>query len=153
MEDPSADDLSKSKPIEDWQGDRLQSMADCVDFPFQIERLSPAALAYLGDSVYELYVRTCFLLPPRRISDYHDRVVAIVRAEGQAEQLRSLLPHLTESEKKILRQGRNAVNRKPQRLDAEVYQQATSWETLIGYLYLKNPQRLHELFSLIDFKS
>ncbi|MGK7924572.1 MAG: Mini-ribonuclease 3 [Spirulina sp.] len=125
-------------------------MRDRVAFPFQIERLSPSALAYLGDAVYELYVRTYFLLPPRRISDYHDRVVARVRAESQAEQLRSILAYLTESEKEILRQGRNAVNRKPQRLDAEIYQQATSWETLIGYLYLTNIERLHELFYLLE---
>ncbi|MBP0020079.1 MAG: Mini-ribonuclease 3 [Cyanobacteria bacterium SBLK] len=128
-------------------------MSDRVVFPFQIERLSPAALAYLGDAVYELYIRTYFLLPPRRISDYHNRVVARVRAESQAEQLQFIFEHLTESEKEIVRQGRNAVNRKPQRLDAEVYQQATGWETLIGYLYLMNIERLHELFSLLEFES
>lgn len=147
------EELSAEDRDRDWKGDRLQSMRDRVAFPFQIERLSPAALAYLGDAVYELYIRTYFLLPPRRISDYHDRVVSRVRAESQAEQLQFISSHLTESEKAIVRQGRNSVNRKPQRLDAEIYQQATGWETLIGYLYLTDIQRLHELFALLEFES
>lgn len=150
VEEPSAENLGH---VRDWKSDRLQSMSDRVVFPFQIERLSPAALAYLGDAVYELYIRTYFLLPPRRISDYHDRVVARVRAESQAKQLRLIFTHLTELEKEIVRKGRNAVNRKPQRLDAEIYQQATGWETLIGYLYLTDIERLHELFSLLKFES
>lgn len=119
----------------------------------EIERLSPTALAYVGDAVYELYMRTRYLLPPKRISVYHQEVVAQVRAESQARQLRSLEAHLSEEEQIIVRRGRNAATRCPQRLSREIYQQATSLETLIGYLYLKNPQRLHQLWEYLDLDS
>jgi ribonuclease III family protein len=117
-----------------------------------IQRLSPAALAYLGDAVYELFVRRFCLMPPKRIDAYHHQVVAQVRAETQAEHLRSLIPHLSEPEQEILRRGRNAASNRPKRLDPEIYQQATSFEALMGYLYLTNPQRLLELLSYLDLK-
>ena len=116
----------------------------------EVRRLSPSALAYLGDAVYELYIRSLYLLPPKRSQTYHNQVVAQVRAESQATTLRSLTPHLTTSELEILRRGRNATTRKPKRVDPEIYQQATSLETLIGYLYLTDPQRLIQLLAQLD---
>lgn len=121
--------------------------------PAQIQRLSPAALAYLGDAVYELYVRRSYLLPPRRLEAYHQQVVSQVRAESQANHLRSLEPYLTDSELDILKRGRNAANNRPKRVNPEIYQQATSLETLIGYLYLTDLQRLLELFKRLDLNS
>ncbi len=117
----------------------------------QIERLSPIALAYIGDAVFELYVRTKFLMPPKRMASYHSQVVTQVRAESQAIHLSSLLPDLTDAEKEILRRGRNACVAKPRRLDRQTYQQATGLEALIGYLQLTNPQRLAELLAKLDF--
>lgn len=114
-----------------------------------IGRLSPAFLAYIGDAVYELYVRTAYLLPPRKIGDYHDQVVAQVRAESQAKALQKITPYLTEVEKDMVRRGRNAVTSCPRRLKPAIYQQATSLETLIGYLYLKDPNRLNELLEAL----
>lgn len=113
----------------------------------QIQQLSPASLAYLGDAVYELYVRTCYLLPPKRLKDYHQQVVAQVRAETQAATLQSLTPYLTDNELEILRRGRNAATGIPRRLAPEIYQQATSLETLLGYLYLTDPHRLAQLLA------
>ena len=121
--------------------------------PNQVPQLSPAALAYLGDAVYELYVRTKFLFPPKRSHAYHQQVVAQVRAEAQSSHLQLLSPHLTSAELDVVRRGRNATNGRPRRLDPEVYQQATSFETLIGYLYVTDPQRLSELFALLQFDS
>ncbi len=121
-----------------------------TDSVCQIEKLSPASLAYIGDAVYELYIRTHYLLPPKRISDYHDQVVARVRAETQAAYLRTLEPHLTDGEREILRRGRNAATGRPRRLSPQLYQQATSLEALIGYLYLKNPQRLNQLLGQLE---
>ncbi|WP_319418666.1 Mini-ribonuclease 3 [Pleurocapsa sp. FMAR1] len=117
----------------------------------QIECLSPIALAYIGDAVFELYVRTKFLMPPKRMTDYHGQVVTQVRAESQAIHLSNLLPCLTDGEKEILRRGRNACVTKPRRLSRHIYQQASSLETLIGYLHLTNPQRLQELLAKLDF--
>ncbi len=121
--------------------------------PAQIQRLSPAALAYLGDGVYELYIRHHHLFPPKRLETYHQQVVAQVRAESQAQHLQTLEPHLTDLEREMLRRGRNAAAGRPRRLDAAVYQQATSLEALIGYLYLTDPQRLIELLSYLKFDS
>lgn len=117
----------------------------------QIQQISPASLAYLGDAVYELYMRSCYLLPPQRLQAYHQQVVAQVRAESQAKTLRSLLPHLNPTELEILRRGRNASSGTPKRLAPEIYQQASSLETLIGYLYLSDPQRLIQLLSQLEF--
>ncbi|MEB3342285.1 ribonuclease III domain-containing protein [Okeania sp.] len=117
--------------------------------PAEIQRISPSAWAYLGDAVYELYIRNYYLIPPKRSHYYHQLVVAQVRAETQADHLHNLKPHLTSAELDILKRGRNATFGKPKRLDPEVYQQATSLETLIGYLYLTDPQRLNQLLGYI----
>jgi len=111
----------------------------------QVQQLSPTALAYLGDAVYELYIRTYYLHPPKRSQTYHRLVVAQVRAESQALHLRSLTPHLNNTELEIVRRGRNATTGRPKRVEPEIYQQATSLETLIGYLYLTNQGRLNQL--------
>ncbi|MBR8832801.1 MAG: ribonuclease III [Stigonema ocellatum SAG 48.90 = DSM 106950] len=118
----------------------------------QLQQVSPTALAYLGDAVYELYVRTFYLLPPQRPEAYHRLVVTQVRAETQALHLRSLSPHLRNTELEIVRRGRNAATGRPKRVNPETYQQATSLETLIGYLYLTDYQRLTELLQLIHFQ-
>ncbi|MGB3513129.1 MAG: ribonuclease III domain-containing protein [Microcoleaceae cyanobacterium] len=117
--------------------------------PAEIQRISPSAWAYLGDAVYELYIRNYYLSPPKRSQSYHQLVVAQVRAESQAEHLRTLKPHLTNAELDIVKRGRNAAFGKPKRLDPEIYQQATSLETLIGYLYLSDPQRLNQLLNYL----
>lgn len=133
-----------------WAEVRFSQLKKAADSPSQIQQVSPASLAYLGDAVYELFIRTCYLLPPKRLGDYHNRVVAQVRAETQADQLRSLEPYLTTPELEILRRGRNAATSSPKRLDPKIYQQATSLETLLGYLYLTNPQRLTQLLAHLN---
>ncbi|WP_219884589.1 Mini-ribonuclease 3 [Merismopedia glauca] len=110
-----------------------------------IAQLSPATLAYIGDAVFELYIRTYYLLPPQRLHSYHNLVVTCVRAETQAEYLNSLQPYLNDLEAEVVRKGRNAAHGSPKRLNPKIYQQATSFEALMGYLYLTNPQRLAEL--------
>lgn len=135
-----------------WAEAKTETNSSPVDNFLEIEQLSPVALAYIGDAVYELYVRTCYLMPPTRVADYHNRVVAQVRAETQAAYVEMLQPHFTASEKEILRRGRNAAGGKPRRLSGKIYQQATSLETLIGYLYLTDPQRLNELLTKLELK-
>ncbi|MBD2329894.1 ribonuclease III [Alkalinema sp. FACHB-956] len=119
----------------------------------KVQSLSPAALAYLGDAVYELYIRQALLLPPQRIDTYHHRVVAQVRAEAQANYLQQLAPHLTEVEWDWVRRGRNAASSRHKRVDAQIYQQATGFEALIGYLYLAQPDRLEVLLSYLNGSS
>ena len=114
-----------------------------------VQRISPSALAYLGDAVYELYVRQTFVFPPQKIQNYHKQVVSWVRAEAQAEQLTRLLVHLTESELAVVKRGRNAAPQRLKRVDPEVYQNATALETLFGYLHLTDPDRLMTLLKAI----
>lgn len=117
----------------------------------QIKRISPAALAYIGDAVYELYVRAYYLMPPKRLQVYHEQVVAHVRAECQARHLRSLEPYLSHQEQDILKRGRNAASKGPKRINPDIYRQATGLEALIGYLYLTDPQRLAHLLGKLSF--
>ncbi|WP_228038118.1 ribonuclease III domain-containing protein [Nodosilinea sp. LEGE 06152] len=121
--------------------------------PEQARALSPVALAYIGDAVYELFVRSAFLQPPKRIQAFHQQVVNQVRAEQQAYQVQRLMPLLTEVEQDLLRRGRNASSRGPKRVDSQIYQQATGFEALVGYLYLTNPARLVELLSTLNLGS
>lgn len=118
--------------------------------PEEINRISPGSWAYVGDAVYELYVRSFYLTPPKRSQAYHQLVVGEVRAESQARHLKTLEPYLTDEELDILRRGRNAAFGKPKRLAPEIYQQATSLETLIGYLYLTDFTRLTELLERLN---
>lgn len=115
----------------------------------QVQTLSPAALAYLGDAVYELYVRQLYLFPPRRPAMYHQLVVAQVRAEQQANCLQVLQPSLTEEEKDVVRRGRNAASSRSSRHNLETYRQATGLETLVGYLYLTDLPRLYQLLEIL----
>ena len=115
-----------------------------------VQRISPSALAYLGDAVYELYVRQLLIFPPQRIQSYHQQVVSWVRAESQAKTLDRLLIHLSEDELAIVKRGRNAAPQRLKRVDPEIYQKATALETLVGYLHLTDCDRLVMLFQLIS---
>lgn len=115
----------------------------------QVQSLSPLALAYIGDAVYELFVRSYHLVPPKRIQTYHNQVVNQVRAEQQAHYLELLRPYLTEAEEDITRRGRNAASNRKSRAGIRDYQQATALEALVGYLYLKDPRRLMEILSYL----
>ena len=121
--------------------------------PAEIERISPAAWAYLGDAVYELYIRSWYLMPPRRLQAYHELVVGQVRAETQARHLRSISPYLNSTELAIVKRGRNAASGRSKRADPEIYQQASSLETLIGYLYLTDAERLTEILALLELET
>lgn len=126
--------------------DRLRFFAGSTHLAeHELGRLSPATLAYLGDAVYEIFVRTYYLMPPKRLKTYHKQVVDQVRAESQVHWLHTLAPHLTPSELDVIRRGRNSTGKGPRRIESGIYQQASGFETLIGYLYLTDPQRLTEL--------
>lgn len=108
------------------------------------------ALAYIGDAVYELYVRGHYLFPPKRSHEYHRQVVDTVRAERQARYLEDyFLPCLTEDELDVVRRGRNASPRPSRKMSLKVYQQSTGFEALMGYLYLTAPERLWSLLELL----
>lgn len=132
------------------EGSNSDAANSVAQVPGQVAQLSAAALAYIGDAVYELFIRTRYLIPPKRLQAYHSQVVAQVRAESQAKYLQSLQPYLTSAEQDILRRGRNAASKGPRRLNPEIYRQATSLETLLGYLYITDTQRLTQLLNQLQ---
>jgi len=107
------------------------------------------SLAYLGDAVYELYVRGEEAKTPQHPHRYRQAVVAQVRAEAQAACLETLLAsnQLTATERDVIRRARNAAGKPTRRLDPEIYQKATGLEALLGYLYLSDPVRLQTILS------
>ena len=115
-----------------------------------VKSLSPAALAYIGDAVFELFVRSHLLMPARKIHDFHLDVVSHVKAEAQASLAQKIRPILSEDEENIFRRARNSAMGKPKRVSLQIYQQATGFEALLGYLYLTNQKRLEELLEAIQ---
>lgn len=112
----------------------------------------PLILAYLGDAVYELYVRSRLVdLVPGNSSELHRRAVDYVRAPAQAGALESLLPHLTSEEKDIVRRGRNAKpGHIPRGAEPAEYHRSTGLEALVGHLFLTGQfDRLHEILDLV----
>ena len=85
-----------------------------------------------------------------RSKDLHNAVVKEVNASSQAKAITKLEPFLTDTEKDFLRKGRNKSGRGPKNVDAATYAIATGFETIVGWLFLKNPNRLADLFDLLD---
>lgn len=117
-----------------------------------LSQYSPLLLAYVGDAVFELIVRSRLVVAgQRRIRNLHAETVAMVRAENQARLARKLYNHLSEQEQDIVRRGRNTKSTPPKNADMQEYRLSTGFEALIGYVYLKGDQaRLAELIKLID---
>lgn len=114
--------------------------------------LSPLDLAFLGDCVYELFVREKLVTEANRPNrDLHAAKVKLVNAEAQEAAIKALLPLLTEKEESIFRRGRNAhTNHTPKNMSSASYHAATGFEALFGYLYLKGElDRLREFFEII----
>ena len=116
----------------------------------EAKQYSPLALAFLGDSVYEVMVREQLLREANRPSrELHAAAVAHVRAPYQAAAVAKIAPMLTDAEADMLRRGRNAnVHTIPRSADRMEYQKATALEALLGYLYLKGEkERVNALFN------
>ena len=120
-----------------------------------IAMLSPLQLAYIGDAVYELFVRTTILDKNQNAKQLNKKAKEFVMAGAQAELVRSLDELLDDKEREMVRKGRNAkTNSSPKSADLIDYKYATGFECLLGYLYLSGrDERLQELFeAIIDIK-
>lgn len=113
--------------------------------------LSPLVWAYVGDSVYELFIRTVLTnnsnAKPHKL---HIESIKYVKAKAQADILKKIDEKLTEEEKDIVRRGRNTENHHvAKNANVADYSQSTAFEALIGYLYLtKQDQRLKEILNM-----
>ena len=116
-----------------------------------IREISVPAMAYLGDCVIELCVRR-HLVEAGFSTSAHLNAAALdfVRAPAQAEAMKRLMPHLTETEESYFRRGRNLGHGNvPKRATVSEYRAATGMEVLFGYLHLTGQsERIEELFSL-----
>lgn len=116
-----------------------------------IHEISVPALAYLGDCVLELCVRR-HLVETGLSTSAHLNAAALdyVRASAQAEAMKRILPHLTETEAGYFRRGRNMGHGNvPKRATVSEYRAATGMEVLFGYLHLtEQTARIDELFAL-----
>ena len=125
--------------------------------PQQIDRLvtgeaSALTLAYLGDVIYEFYVRSTMVKthPRETAHQLHVRTVSLVRNEAQAYAMIAIYDALTEEERAVFRRGRNAKgNAVPRNAHVANYRVATGFEALLGQLYLqKRHKRLAEILEL-----
>ncbi len=101
---------------------------------------SPLVLAYIGDGVFDLIIRTIILdMGNGKVKDFHRMASSIVRAPSQAKIIKSVLGELTEEEMAVYKHGRNAKSATSAKNSSIIdYRVATGFEALTGYLYLSN---------------
>lgn len=117
--------------------------------------LSPLTLAFIGDCVYELFVREALVTEANRpAGELHAQKVRYVSAAAQAKAYRFIEDSLTEKESNIFKRGRNAhTTHTPKNMTNADYHTATGIEALFGFLYLSGEtERLRELFGIIRSK-
>lgn len=112
---------------------------------------TPLALAFIGDTVWDLLVRGQLLRSAAKVNAMHKQAIAQVNAGAQAKAYTRVLPCLTQEEVDIARRGENTHTRHPvpKNQDPMAYSRATALETLLGYLYLTGQVgRILELFDI-----
>lgn len=120
-----------------------------------IDTINVIALAYLGDSVYEVYIRDMLIKKGiQKVELLQKEAIRYVSANGQAKILRNLISNnlLSDKELDIIKRGRNYKRSShPKNTDIVTYKTSTGFETLIGYLYLSNNiTRLKEILEHIE---
>ncbi len=130
----------------DMQGQYMQELFRMQEV--DIKEYSPLALAYIGDAVYELIIRSLVLNEGnRQVQKMHKRTSSMVQASAQARIITALNDRLTEEEHAVYKRGRNAKSMSPAKNQSvSDYHKATGFEALMGYLYLKKEwKRMLEL--------
>ena len=117
----------------------------------EVNQMSPLVWAYIGDAVYEEYIRN-YLVTSTKYKPHklHREATKFVKASAQAGILKLLEKNLTEEEIEIVRRARNTKNHHlPKNANVQDYMYATAFEGLVGYLYLtKNQKRLEEVLKM-----
>ena len=124
---------------------------ECMDEK-QAKRKNPLVLAYVGDTVFDLYIRTNLVKhSDEHVNQLNQKACKAVNARAQAQAIEILQEALTEEELEVFRRGRNAKSGTvPKNMDVQDYRKATGLEALFGYLFLSGKyQRLEELFRMI----
>jgi len=119
--------------------------------PAEARLKNPLALAFMGDTVWDLLIRQRLLLSQAHVNALHKQAIKQVNAGAQAEAAGRIEAHLTEAEGDVFRRGCNAHARHnaPKNQDPYAYSRATGLEALFGYLYLTGQEgRIAELFDI-----
>ncbi len=117
-----------------------------------VRELSPVALAFVGDGVYEVLVRQRLVIETRlQPGKLHSHAVKFVSASGQSRILEFLMPFLTEEEQAVVQRGKNSSKASvAKHATPQQYRASTAFESLIGWLYLQHKQqRIEELFEKV----
>jgi ribonuclease III family protein len=119
----------------------------------EARQLNPLVLAFIGDAIYEVFVRTYLVDKKRDMSVHklHVEAISFVKAHAQSEIIKKLENQLTEEEIAIFRRGRNAKSGTiPKNADMQEYKAATGFEALLGYLYItEQTDRLNNILEII----
>ncbi|MBR4732225.1 MAG: ribonuclease III [Lachnospiraceae bacterium] len=129
--------------------DKIKETFPCP--PQDVRAYSPLALAFIGDGVYSLVVRTMVVCQANRANNaLHNVTVKYVKAENQAKIVEIIKPLLSEEEADVLRRGRNAKpHTTAKNASISDYHKATGLEALVGYLYLAGrTDRMLELMKI-----
>ena len=116
-----------------------------------IREYSPLTLAYIGDCVYDLVIKSLVInAGNKQVNKLHQETSRLVQASTQSLMMRTMQEHLTEEEHAVYKRGRNAKSVSPAKNQSITdYRRATGFEALLGYLYLKKDyKRLLELVKL-----
>ena len=116
-----------------------------------IKEYSPLTLAYIGDGIYDLIIRTIVVnRGNKQVQKLHLETSALVNAATQSKMMRVMQEHLTEEEHAVYKRGRNAKSVSPAKNQSVTdYRRATGFEALLGYLYLKKDwQRILDLVKM-----
>lgn len=116
-----------------------------------IRSYSPLTLAYIGDAIYELVIRTILVEKGNtQVNKLHQRASKLVKASAQSEIIEKLKPYLTEEEMGIFKRGRNAKSfTMAKNASMSDYRRATGFEALMGRLYLTEQwDRMLELIKI-----
>lgn len=105
-----------------------------------IKTYSPLTLAYIGDGIYDLVIRSVVVdRGNTKAAKLHQTTSQLVKAHAQSEMMNAILPLLTEEEEDVYRRGRNAKSpTMAKNATMSDYRRATGFEALMGYLYLKD---------------
>ena len=117
----------------------------------EINQLSPLTWAYVGDCIFELYIRTKLINETKlKPHELHIKAINYVKAKSQAEMLKRIHDILTEEEQDIVRRGRNAENHHlPKNANIQEYMYSTAFEALIGYFFLcKKEEKVKKIIEM-----
>ena len=116
-----------------------------------IREYSPLTLAYIGDCVYDLVIKSLVInAGNKQVNKLHQETSSLVQASTQSLMMRTMQEHLTEEEHAVYKRGRNAKSVSPAKNQSITdYRRATGFEALLGYLYLKKDyKRLLDLVKI-----